>query len=342
MALVICTGVGVVLLAILSPPREIGVTDGPFQQTHSQGPALSPEPLADISSTGPMTAEQLVAEANDVADRLLEAFPDSPQALTLGGRIYYAFGDENRASRCWEKCLEIDPGFAATWHVKGEAAWEQGDYEKAADYLARAIDADPRLHRKLAFVLADSLMSSGNTEEAIGVLEQAAEDGALSLDSLFLLGHAYLQLGQYQKARDRFNAALVIDPESSKVHFGLATVYARLGEPEESRKHREEYAKLKSQSLEETTRLRASLRGADFADVRPLAGKCYVNAGKIYALHGNVLEAEKHWLRAAAVDPSNPEPRALLGVLYTEQGRQEDAVRVRQGGDFARPQSEGM
>lgn len=340
-AVVICTGVGLVLLEPLSRPREIDLVQGLGQQKQRDGPTSSSDFPPNILSTRPMTAQQLAAEAKEVADRLLERFPDSPPALTLGGSVYYAFGDETAAERCWEKCFTIDADFAPAWHRMGEAAWEHGEYDKAASHLRRAIDADPGLNRTLAFILADSLMSFGNTEEAINVLEQGAHDSPQSLDELFLLGHAYLQVGQYQKAKDQLKAALLIDPGSSKVHFGLATVYARLGEAEESRKHREDYAKLKSQELDETTRLRASLRGLDLGDVRPLAVRCYLNAGKIYAAHGDVLQAEKYWLRAAAVDPQHPEPRAWLAVLYTEQGRREEALRVRQGGNLAQKQSEG-
>jgi len=119
-------------------------------------------------------------------------------------------------------------------------------------------------------------------------------------------------------------------------------VYARLGQPETSRKHREEYAKLKTQDLAETGHLRASLRHVDFANVRPLAGKCYLNAGKVYALHGKIQEAEQHWIRAVALDPQNPEPRTLLAVLYSEQGRREEAIRVQRGGGLSRPHPEGL
>ena len=211
----------------------------------------------------PVTPEQLVAEARQLADRLLEAFPDSPQALTLGGRIYYAFGDEPSASQCWERSLQLDPEFAATWHVIGEAAWERGDYAGAAEQLRKTIEADPRLHAKLAFALADSLLNSGRAEDAVAVLEPPADKGPLSLDGLLLVGHAYAQLAQYEKAKDRFEAALALDPRSSKAHFGLATIYARLQRPEQANKHRQEYAELKKQDFANTERLRGSLRNTD-------------------------------------------------------------------------------
>ena len=341
-AILVCAAIGVALIDCLTHPDDAGSVGRSAPQQEPGSPAAShtvPPPHGQVE---PVTPEQLVAEARQLADRLIEAFPDSPQALTLGGRIYYAFGDEPSARQCWERSLQLDPEFAATWHVIGEAAWERGDYAGAAEQLRKAIEADPRLHAKLAFALADSLLNSGRAEDAVAVLEPPADKGPLSLDGLLLVGHAYAQLAQYEKAKDRFEAALALDPRSSKAHFGLATIYARLQRPEQANKHRQEYAELKKQDFANTERLRGSLRNTDLGNVRPLAGRCHLNAGKVYALNGNLVEAEKLWLRAAALDPRNPEPRTLLGLMYSEQGRAEEAVRIQQAGDLGGPPGQGM
>lgn len=339
-AVIIGVGIGVTVLDRWPRSGDAGLADRPKQQPERHRPAVSPESTSIDPSAPRPTSAQLVAEARRVADRLLDFLPDNPQALTLAGRIHYAFGDEAAAAECWEECLEIDPEFAATWHVMGEAAWEQGDYEKAASQLRKAIAADARLRRKVKYPLADSLMSLGDPEAAVSVLEETTDGAPLTLDGLLLLGHAYLQLAEYQKGKDQFEAALAVDPRSSKAHFGLATVYARLGQPEQSRQFRREYVELKSQDLDETARLRESLRGEDYADVRPLVAMCCLNAGKIYALHGNVDEARSHWTRAAALDPRNSEPRTLLGLLDSHQPRREEAVRGPNAGNLGRRKPE--
>jgi tetratricopeptide (TPR) repeat protein len=266
-----------------------------------------------------------------VADRLVEQFPESPHALTLAGSIYHAFGEQASADRCWEKSLTIAPDFAPTSQRMGEAAWERGEYDLAVSHLRRAVAADPSSISPLTFFLAESLMNLGNTGEAIDVLEQAARQRRLSVDETSLLGHGYLQMGQYDKARDRLVAGLQIDPASSKIHFGLATVYARLGQLEASRKHREEYARLQSQKLDMTTGQRGSLRAGDLGNLHPFALMTYVNAGKIHAAQGDIRQAEKYWLRAVEVDPQHPEPRRWLELLYQQEGRQEEAACIRQG-----------
>lgn len=300
MAVAVCMLAGLVLLELLSRPRR--ADDSP----------------AAVFSGMPLTSEQLAAEMGEVADRLLERFPESPQALTLGGSIYYALGDQGAADRCWEKALRIDSHFAPASLRLGEAAWERGEYETAVSHLRRAIDAGRALDSASEFMLADSLMSSGKTAEAIDLLEEAVRERRLSLGGTFLLGHGYLQVGEYQRARDLFEAALRIDPASSRVHFGLATVYGRLGEAEASQRHRQEYAELKSRELDDRSDGRAALRELDLGDLRPLAVTSYLNAGILYASHDDLLQAEKYWRRAVEVDPEHPEAKKWLGVLHPE------------------------
>ena len=43
-------------------------------------------------------------------------------------------------------------------------------------------------------------------------------------------------------------------------------------------------------------------------------------AGEVYARHGDVREAERHWLRAAALDPANIASRKVLAALYRKLG----------------------
>ena len=289
------------------------------RQRKQHGPDPSTLP-GNTASSASVTAEGLTAEANQVAQRLLERFPESPQALTLAGSVYYAFGDQAAADRCWEDSLSIDPDFAPTSQRMGEAAWERGDYGRAVSLLRKAIDADPSLTPAVAFLLADSLMNAGSPQEAVDALEQADGQGSLSVEGTILLGHGYLQTGQYDKAKDRFAAGLLMDPGSSKIHFGLATVYARLGQAEESRKHREMYAKLKTQKLDQTTSQRSSLRSTELGDMRPFAVQTYVNAGTIHASHGDIRQAEAYWVRAVELDPQHPEATRWLELLDAEGG----------------------
>jgi len=88
---------------------------------------------------------------------------------------------------------------------------------------------------------------------------------------------------------------------------------------------------LTAQRLAGAPRARAQLRARDAADVRPLARECYLATGEFYAEHNNKEQAERLWLKAAAVDPRSAKPRRLLEQLYRLQGRPESAVLIMRG-----------
>ncbi len=329
-AVVVCAGLGAGLAGRLwwRPGQTSPVQS---RQRPQQKAAASAGRLSPPAVLLPATPEEFVTDAKRLADELMASFPESPQAFLLGGRIYYAFGDVARAKDCWQQCLRVNPEFAQGWCSRGEGAWEHGEFAEAAGYLQKAVEYGSRLDQKQVFLLADSLMNIGKAEEAVAVLEKAAEAGPLPLFGLFLLGNGYLELEEHEKAKQQFEAALAVDPHSASVHYGLVRAFAGLGQAEKAQKHREEYARLKSQELTQTARSRSELRKRDWADVRPLARECYLNAGKIYAVHGVVEEAERLWLRAAALDPENPRPRTLLESLYRQQGRHKEAVLISRG-----------
>jgi Flp pilus assembly protein TadD len=58
------------------------------------------------------------------------------------------------------------------------------------------------------------------------------------------------------------------------------------------------------------------------------AGRIHTNVGIVYVERGRPLTAEKHWLRAAWLDPGNTECREELATLYQRNGRNEEALEV--------------
>lgn len=271
---------------------------------------------APISADRPRpTPEQLVAEVRQLAERLLATLPHDPQALVLAGRIYYAFNDVTRADDCWQSCLRLHPSFAEAQCAVAEAAWEHGDFEQAAQRFNEVFAGNPQLSQQQVFCLADALMNLGRASEAVTVLERSAEHHPLPPFGLLLLAHACVESGQYQKALQQFSAVLAANPRSAKAHFGLATVYAQLGNPVEARRYREQYGKLQKDELAESARLRPEMRKADWADPIPVVRESYLNAGKVFAALNELDETEKLWRRAAELDPASPRPRQLLELL---------------------------
>lgn len=310
------------LPASRSPPGRPLPTNRP---TAPDVPAVTPvKPSADRSVL-------LASEARQVAAEMLRELPNTPAALLLAGRIHYAFNERAQADACWQRCLEVAPDFAEAWCSIGEAAWEHGEFERAAQHLRQAVRLNPDLDAKKVFFLADSLLNVGEPAEAAKLLEALERRLPLPAFGLFLLGHAFAEQEAYEEARKRFEAALAADPKAVNVHYALARVLDRLGQKQKAEFHRQEYARLKAQELEQIHQSRTSLRRIDWADVNPLVRECFLNAGKVYASRGRWSDAERHWRRALEVDPEYSETRILLAALYRQQGRYEDAERAQRG-----------
>jgi tetratricopeptide (TPR) repeat protein len=71
-------------------------------------------------------------------------------------------------------------------------------------------------------------LEAGDYNEAIRVLEAAAEQAADNSDVHFLLGQAYNQSGELSKAADQFRTVLEIEPESAAAHHNLGVTYYQL------------------------------------------------------------------------------------------------------------------
>jgi Flp pilus assembly protein TadD len=138
-------------------------------------------------------------------------------------------------------------------------------------------------------------------------------------------------LKEYEKAKKELLAAVAINPRSAEAHFALAQALARLGDEPSARKHRDEYAKLKAAQMAASDSVRVDRLKSDLVNVHPLAARFHTWAGEIYASRGRVDEAERLWVTSLAIDPTSDETRRLLKMLYSAQGRDEEAREVARG-----------
>jgi Flp pilus assembly protein TadD len=290
----------------------------PESDVDEDGGPVGSEP-ADVPSATPDDFRQV---ALDVVGGLAEAFPDDPEALHIQAQLQFRLGNASQSVPVWHACIRRDPSFVAAHFGLGCAAVERGDYEEATQRFRRVVALDPKDNRA-PVLLGETLMRLGRTEEARTALEAEIARGRSSSNLAVVLGQVYLQLGRFDAARKAFDAAA---PEDQRAHYGLATVYARLDEPEKSRRHMEEFRRLSAAGRDaELTRIRSS---GDPLSPRDAALHAHIESGRIYLKHGNAEKAEDLWRKAAALDPRNVDCRTELADLYERADRDRDALRV--------------
>lgn len=274
------------------------------------------------SGAGPEVAA-LVGEAARVADRLLDRFPEDPDAVAVMAWHHFKFGKSKDAVRYWQRCLELEPGFGEAHFWIGTVARDTGDHQGAAECFRKAIALDPD-SSQLRVDLAQALMNQGKMEEAIEVLRENLRAHPKSMSSLVLLGEIYGQLKEDEKAKENLEAAIEMFPGFTSAYYGLANACARLGETEKSKEYLQKFKALKKRDEDAH---RQGLRTHDgVSPVRLGVAEVCTSASKVYLAHEDPQTAEHLLRRGADLCPTHPECLQLLAWLYERQGRTDDAI----------------
>lgn len=287
------------------------------------GPALG---IAASESPARESARELLEGAVRFTDALVAAFPIDPDCLEVKARLMDWLGKTEEAAKCWEKCLELEPDYAYAYRGLGTSAAAKGEHAKAAELFRKALELDPASYAA-CIGLAQALVDSHREKEAAPILEAWMRRDPRSY-GYFVLGQAYLQIQQLEKARDNFEAAVRKYPDYAEAHYRLSTLYQRLGQPEEAKEHLKKSRELKAQRRVEEKEQKK--RYDDLGTVSTRVAETYAAAGRIYFANGKRREAEELWRRAAALAPADVESRQGLAWLCRQEGRTRETIAVLQ------------
>ncbi|NLX55624.1 MAG: tetratricopeptide repeat protein [Planctomycetaceae bacterium] len=317
---VVCCAVGLVALVVYLVWRsdelvpDHGPRPGEFARAGSQVVASSA-----ASAVGPMfpddaNSQQRLDALTRAADQLVARFPTDPEALSLAGQIHQLAADYSMAQRYWETCLQLHPTHIDALASLGHSLWKQGEFDQAIIHLEKAFAAHRQLPEKYMRALAESLLHEGRCHTAIDALELWRGSQTSTPEILLLLGQAYLQVKQYEKAREQCQRVLQGDPQCKEAHYMLTRILPRLGDTQGAASHREEFARLERQAAEDVHANRAGMREVDFHEDRPLMATFWFYAAMIYAQRGDWREAEQYCRTAVQLDPRNRDARRFVDM----------------------------
>jgi tetratricopeptide (TPR) repeat protein len=132
---------------------------------------------------------------------------------------------------------EDDPpaaGFADP-EASYDSAYDQGDYDAAAELARAAIDrAEPDEH--LWVVLVRSLANRGRLLEAGEACAAALDRHGLSKELMHLHAILLSEAGRHSEAASAARRALYLDPHFTVAHLALGDALARMGNPDAARR----------------------------------------------------------------------------------------------------------
>ncbi len=284
-------------------------------------------PLTENQSEERAATEALQNEALDVAQRLIAAFPNTPDAVSVMAMVHHRFGNTAEATKWFNKCLQLDSHCADAFHGMGSMALRKGDYKEAAQWLRQAISNSPDPTGS-SLQLAEALMGSGDIEEAAAVLRECAGRGPGTSQLHYSLGDAYDQLGNHQEAKESYLAAVQMDPHLRPAYYRLAKVCARLGETKESDRYMDEFAERVNQA--QPARIEWVQDTTDAAFSSQAVADIYTAAALVYRQYGRLQAAEEHLVKAANLVPADRVSRHELLRLYQGNQRIDDTLRILQ------------
>lgn len=272
----------------------------------------------------PAGTRQLIDEANAVVEQLVEAFPNDLDCLEMKARAEDWQGKSEAAVATWQECLTLNPRYIHAHVGMAAVAAKKGDHRKAAELARTAVQIDPTSFQARD-ILAEALINLQQPAEAVEVLDSFLQKDPRS-HGFFLLGQAYAQLEQLDKARLAYEAAVAKYPRYAEAHYALARVQLRLGQREEAQQTMAAYWELMKQR--KPTRQGMESTKDDFQETCVNGAILYTDIGRIYFARQRPRRAEWLWRRAAALDPHNVPCRQMLALLCRSEGRLWEALQV--------------
>lgn len=168
------------------------------------------------------------------------AAPLSQEAKEAAAAGIAAFeqGDFEKAALRFRRMLALAPGHPMALVNLATAEFQMGDPKEAEALLEQAIEIEPRAP-EVWTTLGIVRLTNGNARGALTALAMATEQRPDNARARNYLGAALAELGWLMGAEAELRKAVELDPEYADAHFNLALVYLRRVPPpvELARRH---------------------------------------------------------------------------------------------------------
>lgn len=167
------------------------------------------------------------------ARRALELDPSSPEAHNLLGFVAAMEGEGEEAVEAYQQAIALDETYLEAMLNAAEVYIAPlADFESAIRMCDQALDLAEVDEEVLDALLLkfDALMGKGSRDEAKKVLEQVPEGPYDNPGHLFLVGRAFYEMGDVERARSLIEAAADKDPRHPEAHYYLGLIRDEVGD----------------------------------------------------------------------------------------------------------------
>ena len=182
----------------------------------------------------------------------LELAPNADESYRRLGEVYLDAGRKKEAIAAYEKAAQINPYYWFNFNWLGVACFRLGEVDKAVNAFRKVTELAPDWAPAYNNV-GGAYFQQGKWTEAV-----AAYQKSLSLepngDAYANLGAAFYYLGRYGDAAGALEKAVQMDPASHEDIAGLADAYRQLGQRDKAKSNYDAAIKLALKAYQVNTR----------------------------------------------------------------------------------------
>jgi len=274
------------------------------------------------------------SDAATQLEKLVREVPESFEVQELLGLVYAAQSQDARATKHLQKAVDLKPASAPARTNLAANFARLGKMGLATEQFKKAVELDPQ-NFDTNHNLGESYVRSGKVAEAAPYLEKAQRIDPASYDNGYDLSLAYLQIGRLAEAQQLIQA-LLKQKNTAELHNLLADVDEKSGKFVEAANEYETAAHMDpsesnlfdwgSELLLHRTLGPAVEVFRQASERYPASQRMVVGLGMALYAHGNYDDAVKSLLRAADLNPGEPNCYFFLSRAYDSSPGQADEV----------------
>jgi putative PEP-CTERM system TPR-repeat lipoprotein len=275
------------------------------------------------------------AKAKAILDETLTRDPASVSALLLKGQLLVDEGKRDDAFATIRAAATADPASADAQFALGKQYAERGDNAAAETAFREVLRINPRAAAAQVEIGRLELLA-GDAKQAVRTAEEASRNQPGSLSARVMLVRGLLASRDLVRAEREIAVLRKAFPMASTVHTQAGTLALLRNDAPGARAAFERAGSLDPRALDAlaglvavdikagdnraaTARLEERIKADPSAEVFMLAGRTYWTIG-------NLASAEQSFKQAIEVNPSVLAPYSMLGRLYVEQRKLDQAL----------------
>jgi len=247
------------------------------------------------------------AAAATALEAALKQRPHFPDALVDLSIALFNNGKFKEALVRADSAVNLNPQNAAAYHMRGKCYFMLNEFDKSATDLQKALQLKPKDY-DVAYTLTLAHLKRGEMQAAKDIFARMIAELGDRPQLRILIGRAYRQTGFLPQAIDEFKKAVALDPGFPRVHYYLGLTY------------------LLKDGASRIEDAEAEFKVEVAAHPDEFFGNYYL--GIVSTIQRKWDVAVEVLVKAARLQPNNPDPYFYLGQAYQGLQQHDKAVEM--------------